>query len=65
MPSRRLRCMKIATEVRRVLGSVLISKTNFMNERGLIRRSGRSVESKGDEGIRCGAGGRECRNNQS
>lgn len=34
---------KIATEARRV-GSVLISKTNFMTERGLVGRRGRSLE---------------------
>ena len=53
---------KIATEARRV-GSVLISKTNFMTERRRVTRCGRSLEQKGMKGTV--ADGRECRNNRS
>ena len=51
---------KIATKAQRV-GSVLISKTNFMTERRRARQSGRSLEQKGMKGSV--ADGRECRNN--
>ena len=53
---------KIATKARRV-GSVFISKTNFMTDRGKGQAMREVSRAKGMKGS--GADERECRNNRS